>query len=92
MHHLLVIAAIVVHYGEQRNPVPRRSPQHARRIHQVTVGLDRDREPAHITVGERARTLSLQVQFTYPLAIGGCALLSGSQNRLRCFRSISQRR
>ncbi len=53
MHHFLVVAAVVVHHGELRDLVLCRRPQHARRIHQVAVGLDVDRDAAEVAVGER---------------------------------------
>src|SRR5262249_26274471 len=48
VHHLLVIAAVVVHDREQWDLVARRGPQHARCVHQVAVGLDADGEAAQI--------------------------------------------
>src|ERR1035437_10112827 len=53
VHDLLMVAAVVVHHGEKRNFMPRRGPQHARRVHQIAVGLDAHGEPAEIAVGER---------------------------------------
>ena len=40
VHHFLVVGAVVVHHREQRDPVLRRGPQHAGRVHQVAVALD----------------------------------------------------
>src|SRR5215472_5896262 len=53
VHDLLVIAAVVEHYGQLRNVVPCGGPQHTRRVHEIAVGLDVDREAAEIAVGER---------------------------------------
>src|SRR5580693_5739840 len=44
VHRFLMIAAIVVHDGEQRDFVPRGGPKHARRKHEVAIGLDGDRK------------------------------------------------
>src|SRR6476469_7535809 len=44
VHHLLMIAAIIVHHRQQWNLVPCRGPQHAGRIHEVAVRLEIDRE------------------------------------------------
>ncbi len=47
MHQLLMVAAVVVHHGEQSGILCRaRRPQYARGVHQVAVALDRDRESA----------------------------------------------
>src|SRR6188508_2772702 len=47
-----MVAAVVVHHGEQRDLVLRRGPHHAWRVHEVAVTLDVDREAAEIAVGE----------------------------------------
>ena len=53
LHQLLVIGAIIVHHREKRNVVMRRSPQHARRVHQVAIVLNIHREAAVFLVGQR---------------------------------------
>ena len=53
VHDLLVIRAVVVHHREQRNPVMRRRPPHAGRVHEVAVALNRHRQPAVLLVRER---------------------------------------
>jgi hypothetical protein len=47
-----MIAAIVVHDAEQRNPVVRGGPQDGRRIVEVAIGLDVNREAAMLSVGK----------------------------------------
>ena len=56
VHHFLVIGAVVVHHAQQRNAVMRGGPQHAGRVHQVAVGLDRDREAAVLALASAAPT------------------------------------
>ena len=53
LHHFLMIGAVVVHDAQQRNAVMRGGPQDSRRIHQVAVALDVDREPAMLAIGQR---------------------------------------
>ena len=53
LHHFLMIGAVVVHHGEQRNVVMRRGPQNSGGIHQIAVILDIHREAAVFPVGER---------------------------------------
>src|SRR4029077_10557901 len=50
VHDLLMIAAIVVHYRKQRNFMSCRGPEHTWRVHEVAVGLNRNREAAEIAV------------------------------------------
>ena len=52
-HHLLVIRAIVVHERQQRDLVVNRRPENARRIVQIAVGLNVDRESTVPSVGQR---------------------------------------
>ena len=54
VHHLLVIGAVVVHHGQQRDLVMRGGPQHAGRVQQVAVALDVHRQPPVLPVGQRA--------------------------------------
>ena len=53
VHDFLVIGAVVVHHRQQRNPVMRRGPQDAGRVHQIAVGLDADDEASVLLVRER---------------------------------------
>ena len=52
-HDLLMIGAVVVHDGQQGDAVMDRRPQHTRGVVQVAVGLNVDRQPAVLPVGER---------------------------------------
>jgi len=52
LHHLLMIGAIVVHDGEQRNAVMRGGPENSRRVHQIAVALDVHRQAAVLAVRE----------------------------------------
>src|SRR5260221_9069414 len=52
LHHLLMIGAIVVHDGQQRNAVMRRGPQNAGCVHQVPVALDVHGNAAVLFVGQ----------------------------------------
>ena len=52
-HDLLMIAAVVVHDGEQRDLVMRRGPQHAGSVVQIAVVLDVDGQAAVFLVGQR---------------------------------------
>ena len=53
VHDFLVIAPVVVHHAEKRDAVMRSRPQRSRRIHEIAILLDADREPAMLAVSER---------------------------------------
>ena len=53
VHELLVVRAVVVHHREQRDLVLGGGPQHAGRVHEVAVGLDADRKPPEVAVGDK---------------------------------------
>src|SRR5580704_5648165 len=48
-----MIAAVVVHDGQQRNAMMRRGPQHAGSVVQIAIGLDAHRKTAMLAIGER---------------------------------------
>ena len=52
-HHFLVIAAVVVHDGQQRDAMMRGGPQHAGRVVQIAVGLDVDGQAAMLAIRQR---------------------------------------
>jgi hypothetical protein len=52
-HDLLMVSAIIVHHIKHRQPAVRTGPQHAGRIHEITVALDRQRQASVLFVGER---------------------------------------
>ena len=63
VHELLMVAAVVVHHAQQRNPVMRGGPQDTGRVHQVAVILDGDAQTAVFPVrqrgsGRRGRTVA----------------------------------
>src|SRR5579863_3834806 len=49
-HHFLVIAAVVVHDGEQRDAMVRGSPKNSRRIIEIAIGLDAHRQSAMFAI------------------------------------------
>ncbi len=53
IHRLLMIGAVVVHDGQQRDAVMRRRPQHARRVVQVAVALNIHRQAAMLAIRQR---------------------------------------
>ena len=52
LHDLLMIRAVVVHHGEQRDAMMRGGPQDSVSHHQIAVGLNGNAEPAMFLVGD----------------------------------------
>src|SRR6185503_19483952 len=53
VHDLLMVGAVVVHHAQEWNPVMRGGPQRSRGVHEVTVILNADAQPAMLPMSER---------------------------------------
>ena len=53
-HYLRMVAAVVMHDGQQRNLVMRCRPQHAGRVVHIAIGLNVDGQPSIFPVCKRS--------------------------------------
>ena len=68
-HHFLVICAIIVHDGQQRNAMMRRRPKYTGSVHQVAVRLDVDGEASTRLIGQRGPNCGWRA-ISHPCATG----------------------
>src|SRR5262249_24474547 len=52
MHHLLMVGTVIVHHAQQTDTVMSCGPEHARRVHEISVILDIHRQTPILLVCE----------------------------------------